>query len=102
MLCSVEICATLCRMGELIRLLTSALTVSLQRRIALLHQAPLMIEMERRHLSWQREGVAEVHADIDTGRTITLNNRNCTFYVSNNGITKSMRGSSWVCNPVGG
>jgi hypothetical protein len=37
-----EIRATLCRYGGLIRLLTSALTASLQRGIELLHQAPGM------------------------------------------------------------
>jgi len=51
---SAEIWATLCRMGGLISFLTSALTASLLRRIALLHHAPLVTEMERPQLRWQR------------------------------------------------
>jgi len=54
---SSEIRAMLCLWGGFIRLLISALTASLQRRIALLHQAPRWFDldgMEMRHLSWQR------------------------------------------------
>ena len=52
-----EFKATFWRAGGLIRLLTSALTILLYQRIALLHQAPWWLDvdgLERRHLSWKR------------------------------------------------